>query len=294
VTELRDANAALRQARAGLDRAERLASVGTLAAGVAHEVGNPMGALLAFLDLAQRDPGLSDESRQHLGRATQQVERVRRILRQLLEFSRPGQGVPLAPVDLAGLVEEPVALVRAQSRYAGLRFELHCDEGVPPVLGERGALVQILLNLLLNAADAARAAGGSRVLLSVRAAVLARRRGERGEEAAGRRVADAVECLVADDGFGIAEADRERIFDPFFTTKEPGEGTGLGLSNSLRLAEEMGGTLELAPAPEGLRTAFRLCMPVACEAGRSAADCGVRTRMRPDRADTDSGPGEEA
>ena len=277
VSELRDANAALRRAHAGLDRAERLASLGRLAAGVAHEVGNPMGALLAFLDLAQRDPGISPATREHLGRAGQQGERVRRILRQILEFSRPPQ-TARGPLDLALLAEETVGLVRAQRRYARLRFEV-AREGEPGrALGDPGAVAQILLNLVLNAADAVPEAG--RVQLRVRGAPLDVRAGAPREAAAARRAFDAVECVVADDGCGIAEEDRERIFDPFFTTKAPGEGTGLGLSNSLRLAEEMGGTLECVEPPAGWRTAFALRLPLADREADTAGGCEVRNRVR--------------
>ncbi|MDX1650732.1 MAG: histidine kinase dimerization/phospho-acceptor domain-containing protein, partial [Myxococcota bacterium] len=113
VVELRDANAELRTARAGLDRAERLAAVGQLAAGVAHEVGNPIGAMLAFLDLASRDPGAGEATRAHLARAAREGERVRRILRQLLDFSRPPRGEPTR-LDLAAVAEEARGLVAAQ------------------------------------------------------------------------------------------------------------------------------------------------------------------------------------
>jgi signal transduction histidine kinase len=280
VVELREANGALRQARAGLDRAERLAAVGRLAAGVAHEVGNPMGALVAFVDLARRDPGLSAESRGHLVRASEQVERVRRIVRGLLEFSRPGQGATRAPVDLAAAVQEAVTLVRAQVRYRSVQFEVTASDATPAAVGDPGAIGQILLNLILNAADAVLAVGGGRVALRVRPAPLARRVGDLGEEAAGRRAPDAVECEVADDGCGIEEEDRERIFDPFFTSKPPGEGTGLGLSNSLRLAEEMSGRLGLEAPPSGFRTAFVLRLPTAPGPAGSATGCEVRSSVR--------------
>jgi signal transduction histidine kinase len=293
VAELRDANAELRSARAGLDRAERLASAGRLAAGVAHEVGNPMGALLGFLDLAQRDPGLAPATREHLGRASQQVERVRRILRQLLEFSRPAVPAAPGPVDLLAAAEEAAALVVAQRRYASLRVQVVREAEPPPALADRGVVAQVLLNLLLNAADAALSGGQGRVLVLVRAATSARRPGDRGAEAAGRRAPDAVECVVADDGCGIAEEDRERIFDPFFTTKGPGEGTGLGLSNSLRLAEEMAGALELTEPPPGWRTAFALRLPAARSDGEAAADCGVRTEVRIERREDRAGDLEE-
>jgi hypothetical protein len=262
VADLRTANADLRRARAGLDRAERLAAVGRLAAGVSHEVGNPIAALLAFLDLVGRDPGLGAASRDHLARAAQQGERVRRILRQLLDFSRPARGVPAA-LDLAEAARETLELVGAQQRYAGVAFAVSADPGAPRAWADPGAVGQILLNLVLNAADAARGTAAPRVELRVRAAALVPRAGEDVDAARGRRSPDAVECVVCDAGPGIPEEDRERIFDPFFTTKPPGQGTGLGLANSLRLAEEQGGALELASAPEGFRTAFVLRLPCA-------------------------------
>jgi signal transduction histidine kinase len=278
VAELRAANTELRQTRAGLDRAERLAAVGRLAAGVAHEVGNPMGALLAFVDLAGREPAAAGE---HLARATREGERVRRILRQLLDFARPG-AAPAAPrpLDLAAAAQEAVALVAPQRRYAGLRLDVAVEGDPSPALGDPAGVTQILLNLLLNAADAVLAAGGSRIALLVRPAPMAGREGEAPERARTRRAPGGVECVVADDGCGIAEADRERIFDPFFTTRDPGEGTGLGLSNSLRLAEEMGGALELVEPPEGLRTAFALRLPAAPTGERTAAGCEVRREVQ--------------
>ncbi len=257
VFELRERNRDLRQARAGLDRAERLASVGRLAAGVAHEVGNPIGAILTFLELARRDEALAGATRDHLERAGKEGERVRTILRQLLDFSRPARTEP-RPVDLHALAEETLALVRPQRRYADIDFELSADDGLPPALADEAAVTQILLNLLLNAADAVGEAGGSRIAIRLRPAVMERREGDEHEGELSRRAPDAVECVVCDDGCGIPEQDRDRIFDPFYTTKPPGEGTGLGLANSARMAEELGGRVEWVKAPEGFETAFAL------------------------------------
>jgi signal transduction histidine kinase len=275
VAELREANHALSVARTGLDRAERLASIGRLAAGVAHEVGNPMGAQLAFLDLARRDPELSEATRANLERAALQGERVRKILRQLLEFSRPPR-LERVPVDVAAIAEEAAALVRAQPRYAAVSLVVECEGAAPLALADAGGVAQILLNLVLNAADAVATAKEKRVRLTVRAGVLHVREGESHEAVAALRAPDAVLCRIADTGSGIAPADRERIFDPFFTTKDPGAGTGLGLANSLRLAEELGGDLALADPPEGFTTAFELRLPTE----RTASACGVRNAMR--------------
>lgn len=275
VFELRERNRDLRHARAGLDRAERLASVGRLAAGVAHEVGNPIGAILTFLELARRDEALAGATRDHLERAGREGERVRTILRQLLDFSRPAR-TEARPVDLRVLAEETLALVRPQRRYAGLHFDLEADGDLPLALADEAAVTQILLNLLLNAADAVGEGGGSRIGIRLRASVLERRAGEESEAHADRRTPDAVECLICDDGCGIPEQDRDRIFDPFYTTKPPGEGTGLGLANSARLAEELGGRVECVAPPEGFETAFALRLRLA-EASRSSGVRGTGT-----------------
>jgi len=271
VAELRESNQRLRETRAGLDRAERLASVGRLAAGVAHEVGNPLGALLAFIDLAGRDAGLGETGRGHLARALAEGERVRRILRQLLDFSSPPRGARAA-IDLPRLCEETAGLVRAQRRYAAIRIDVVAPPGLPPALADPAGVSQILLNLLLNAADAlCQGTPEPRIRIELRATAARQRAGDaHPEAAAARRRNDAIECLVADNGPGIADEDRERVFDPFFTTKPPGEGTGLGLANAARFAAEFGGALELLPAAPGGGAAFVLRLPARVEA--SAVD----------------------
>jgi len=262
VAELRESNQRLREARAGLDRAERLAAVGRLAAGVAHEVGNPMGALLAFMDLASRDSGISAGGREQLARGQREGERVRRILRQLLDFSSPPRGARV-PIELARLCEETAALVRAQQRYARIRIEVAAEGEPPPALADASGVAQIVLNLLLNAADAlCQGSPEPWIRVTLRCATARVRAGDPDREAAApRRRCDAVECLIEDNGPGIAEEDRERVFDPFFTTKPPGEGTGLGLANAVRFAEEFDGTLELLPARPGGGAVFVLRLP---------------------------------
>lgn len=124
-------------------------------------------------------------------------------------------------------------------------------------------IMQILLNLVLNALDAVADADEPRISLHTRAVGLGQRAGDRGSEAQARFQPDAVECVVADNGSGISEELAEKVFDPFFTTKAPGEGTGLGLANAARLAEELGGSLALVEPPPGFRTAFALRLPTA-------------------------------
>ena len=262
VLDLRSTNRELRETREGIDRAERLAAVGTLAAGVAHEVGNPMGALLTFLELAQRQPGLPDDASAHLRKAQAQGERVRRILQQLLNFSRPTQAV-CEPFDMAATCEEIAELVRPQPRYCGVALEVSVQDAVPPALGDPSVVHQILLNLLLNAGDALEGADEPRVEMTVRRALARTRAGDEGyAPPAGGRV-DAVECVVADNGAGVPGELRDRIFAPFFTTKDPDKGSGLGLATAARQAQEMGGRLDLVAARDEMTTAFVLTLPCA-------------------------------
>jgi two-component system, NtrC family, sensor kinase len=265
VADLRESSRNLRTARQGLERAERLAAVGHLAAGVAHEVGNPASALLAFLDLVARDPNLSEASRTHLAKAHTQVERVRSILRDLLGFARPTRGES-APVDLAQVAEEVLELVRTQRRYAGVGFCVVVEGEIPCALADRAAVAQLLLNLVINAGDAVRPRGGE-VRVCLAPSALERRAGDGAGSAAGRSRIDAVELRVEDDGPGVPAADRERIFDPFFTTKDPGEGTGLGLANALRCAEQMGGRLDLAEDRPGAGAVFVVTLPAVTASG---------------------------
>jgi signal transduction histidine kinase len=262
VVELRRANANLLQAREGLDRAERLAMVGSLAAGVAHEVGNPMGALLAFLEVAGRDDGISEQARRCLSRASEQGERVRVILRQLLDFSRLPQ-IEHGPIELEEIAQQVVELIAAQERYADIEFHVEAEEDVAPAIGDASLASQILLNLAINAASAIEGREDRRVSLHIANEVRRRRSGDRAAspDPAGR--ADTVVCYVGDSGPGVPVDHASRIFDPFYTTKDPGEGTGLGLANARRLAEEMGGSVDLAEVASNLGGAlFSFRLPV--------------------------------
>jgi signal transduction histidine kinase len=266
VWELRSANASLLQAREGLDRAERLAMVGSLAAGVAHEVGNPMGAMLAFLDLAGRDSGLGEEGRRCVSRAAEQGERVRVILRQLLDFSRPPR-IERGPLDLVDVAGRVIELVSTQHDSDGIQIELEVEPGVVLARGDLGLSLQILLNLALNAVAAVRGRRDRQIRFEIAPGVRRRRRGEDEGPSEGVGRVDAVVCRVSDSGPGVEAVHAERIFDPFFTTKPPGEGTGLGLANARRLAEEMDGSVELEPAPSVFGGAcFRFTLPALAAA----------------------------
>ncbi len=228
--------ASLRTGRESLIRSEKLAGIGRLAAGVAHEVGNPLAAVLGYVETllgesAERpiDPELR---RDVLGRVRGQTERIHEIIQELLEYARPADEA-IDPVDVAKVVAGALSLVRAQARVRRVATEVRVPDDLPPVRASSGRLTQVLVNLLLNAADAA--GGSGHVTVEVR------RDGAR------------VVIAVADDGPGIPAEVRPHLFEPFFTTKEVGKGTGLGLSVSLAIVERWGGTIAVADAARGAR-----------------------------------------
>jgi signal transduction histidine kinase len=229
--------ASLRLSRDQVVAQEKLATVGRLAAGVAHEIGNPLAAVLGYVDLLLHDEPPDGARRDSLERIRKETDRIRGIVADLLDYSRPVQG-SVEAVRLADAIDVALSLVKPQPRFDGIDVTRDGDAALPPLAASQSRLVQVLLNLLLNAADAM--GGHGTVALSARSD------------------GDAVELCVADSGPGVPEADRARIFDPFFTTKEPGHGTGLGLSISRSLVEAYGGTLTLAPSTAGATFIVRL------------------------------------
>ena len=232
VEELTEANCALAEARESLLRSEKLATVGRLAAGLAHEVGNPLGAIAGYVELARArlppdpPPDLAD-ALERIGAAAQRIDRT---VRDLLDFARP-TAPALAPIDLGAALDASLRLARMQSRFRDVEVETALEPGLPRILADEHYLAQVLLNLLLNAGDAM--GGEGRVRLSARA--------EGGQ----------VVLQVQDNGPGIPEADVPRVFDPFFTTKDPGDGTGLGLAISHRIMESFGGDIAVRNGAAG-------------------------------------------
>ena len=232
--------------RVQLQRADRLASLGRLAAGLAHEIGNPLGAMLGYVEiLRQSGDGLDpEESKDLLERLHREIERIHRIMQDLLAYSRPPPERVL-PVEVSEVIQAALELMRPQSRFRQVALTSAIPDGLPLVTASPGRLTQVLVNLLLNAADAVAGQGE----VSVRAL----------------RDGNSVLIEVADSGPGVPESDQERIFDPFFTTKAPGQGTGLGLSTSLGLCETFGATLTLRASPPGRGATFVVRLRVAEE-----------------------------
>ena len=263
-------------------RAEKLASVGRLAAGIAHEIGNPLGAINGYTHLVRRRiraAGLDDE----LDAIERETTRIDRIVRGLLDYARPRRATPES-IDVAECVKRVVDMLRDQSVLAQVEVVTEIAPDIPALAGDRHEFEQTLVNLLLNAASAMD--GRGRVTIAARAdtAIALRqdvtsRAGDppgvpvdRDRQSRARawlhRFGDSARILtvtIADSGPGVPAEDMERIFDPFFTTKPPGMGTGLGLAIVSRIVDSLGGVVSVRPAREG-GAAFVMMFPVGAVA----------------------------
>jgi PAS domain S-box-containing protein len=222
---------------------EKLASVGKLAAGVAHEINNPLGGILNCLYNLRK--GTLSPSRQEEYRVSMEdgVRRVQAIVRQLLDFSQQHEPA-FALTDINHVVDRVLVLTTHLFAPNRIRLETGFGQGLPNIMVDRHMIEQVLMNLILNAVQAMKDGGGLTIRTSVVEGV----------------------CLieVRDTGSGIPPAVLPRIFDPFFTTKSEGEGTGLGLSLSLGIVERHGGKI-LVDSEVGKGTTFTLCLPVSRE-----------------------------
>ena len=230
IDELETLTEKLRSTQASLVRSERLATVGRLAAGLAHEVGNPISALMGLQDLMMYGEQSEEERQDFLARMKKETARIDRVLSDLLAYARPGGETTLyrtlsrgesAAGSVSTAISDVVSLLRPQSDMKGMTFETDVEESLPKVPLSQEELTQVLLNLTMNAADACAKNG--------RIAITAERKG------------DQLLLAVDDDGPGIPREVEDSLFEPFVSTKEVGKGTGLGLSVTRGLVESAGG-----------------------------------------------------
>ena len=243
--ELERTTAELTTAQEQLVRSARLAAVGRLSAGVAHEIGNPLAAIRGLLDLMQTGDLDPAEEKEFVARIQGEAERIHHTIRDLLDFSRNEPalvGRIESSADLSEVVLDTIKLVDRQTRFRDIDLALSLDDELPRVRGDHERLRQLLLNLLFNAADAL----GGKGRVEVRAAN-------------GQGV---VQLIVTDDGPGIDHDILEQMFDPFVTTKAPGQGTGLGLAVCHTIVEGLGGSIEASNREQG-GAAFEVRLPAA-------------------------------
>ncbi len=222
-----------------MSRAEHFATLGELAAGLAHEIRNPLAGIAGVIEIISRDLPPGSAARSVIKDAKEEALQINRILTDLLETARP-KPPQFQVKDLAGTVEHAVMFARQQAVTKGIRIELDKGEEIPPVDHDPSQMNQVLLNLLLNAIQAMDKPGAIYVSL--------------------RRDRDAALLTIADQGKGIAPEVLPNIFRPFFTTK--GHGTGLGLSLARRIVEAHGGTITVR-SEVGKGTQFMVRLPIA-------------------------------
>lgn len=221
--QLTRANEELHRIYERLTRAERLAAVGQVAAGVSHEIDNPVGIILGYAQLLLEDMAPEDRRREDVQAIIDECLRCKRITGGLLGLSRTGAR-QWEPVDLAELIEGTWASLQPQKLFRWIKFSMSLSPNVPGLIGDADRLRQVLVNLLLNAVQALNGEGQIMITLV-----------QSGKGA---------EIRVDDNGPGIDDEQKEAIFDPFFSTKEKGKGTGLGLAICRKLIEEHGGSID--------------------------------------------------
>lgn len=258
--ELRAANVRLEKAREQVARSEKLASVGRLAAGVAHELGNPVAAVTGYVSALLRGRDGSEAGDvEMLRRVEKETKRIDRIIRDLLDFARPHAEAPQA-IALEEIVDGALAIAALHKAYRNV--ELRRVRGSPPaVLADPHRLQQVLVNLLVNALDALDGVAAPVLTVETGATTFPEAPGER------RRKDDepppegpASFVRIRDNGPGIPPENLDAIFDPFFTTKPPGRGTGLGLAIARQSVEAAGGSI-LVESGSGAGSAFTVLLP---------------------------------
>ncbi|MBW7888793.1 MAG: PAS domain S-box protein [Bacteroidetes bacterium] len=223
-----------------LVRSQKMETFGTLAAGIAHEVGNPLTAISSLVQLIQRTTKEEFVS-EKLELVKNQVNRINKIIRELVDFSRPS-GYVVQSVNVNNVIKDALNIVQYGKKVRDLTFSIQLAEGLPQVQVVADQLVQVFINILMNAVD---------VCEGMKATI----------EVASFLEGDKVQVHISDTGTGIPEHQIDKIFDPFFTTKEAGKGTGLGLWVSFGIIKNFGGDIHVV-SEVGVGTTFEISLPV--------------------------------
>jgi signal transduction histidine kinase len=247
MTDITDA--ALLQAK--LAHSEKMASIGRLVSGVAHEVNNPLAAILGFTDLLLENPAIPAAAREDLLIILHETQRTKDIVQDLLSFARQ-RPVQRELVQVNSVLRQTIKLRSYDFASHGVEVSEDFDENLAPALGDGQQLQQVFLNILNNAYDAVQEVG-ARGQISIRT----------------RRRRDLIEISISDNGTGVA--DTERIFDPFYTTKQSAKGTGLGLSICYGIVRAHGGEILCRNNKESQGSTFIVRVPVASEAAAEAS-----------------------
>lgn len=243
-------------------QAEKLATVGQLTTGLAHEIGTPLNVIAGRAELMLRRLSAGDPSRENLERILSQIERITKIVNRLLGFTRSGP-LETRPVQIPALVKDVLGLFDYQIRENRIDVALDLAESLPDIPADPDQIQQVLLNVIVNAIQSMPAGGA----LSVRIGRTVRRRDR--EDAVRDRF---VRVEISDTGNGIPPDQLSRVFDPFFTTKDAGRGTGLGLTVSLRIVRSHGGWMTVK-SEVGVGSRFAVYLPIE-QPARTPAGAG--------------------
>ena len=231
----------LSRTQAQLVHSEKLASLGVLAGGVAHEINNPLMVILGRTELTLMDEGIVSEARENLDTIRQETERIAEIVHSLLTFSRKSRQEKIEDISVNDVLERTLMLSEHQLTLGNVRVTKELDLDLPEIRTNPGQLQQVFMNLIINAHHAMPDGGE----LTIRTSALPE---------------DRVFIEIEDSGCGIPPESLDRVFDPFFTTKEEGKGTGLGLSVSRNIVESQGGKIGVQ-STVGVGTVFRVVLP---------------------------------
>jgi two-component system NtrC family sensor kinase len=237
---LKNHNEMLYRAQQQLTRTEKLTALGEMAAGVAHEINNPLGGILLYSNLVFEDLPADSPARENMQKIIYQTNRSKRIVQDLLDFARTPTGEML-PQKINSVIESSLSLVKDQAMFHGIEIETRLAEDLPNVIGDKSRLEDVFLNLFINAADAMKD-GGTLAITTMRG------------------TDNFVNILISDTGKGIEEKDLPHIFEPFFTTKDPGRGTGLGLPIAYGIIRKHNGFIDVESKP-GKGTIFIISLP---------------------------------
>jgi len=244
-------------------QAQKMEAIGQLVSGVAHELNNPLAAIIAFSQLMRSDERLPEDMKHDAGLLVQEADRTRRIVQNLLDFAR-ARPPERRPTSIAVLVQSVLELQSYALGTNQIAVKVDIPATLPEVDLDRAQLQQVLLNLTINAIQAMRGRDRRSQAHLFVSAGLVKTRPSPGASKAEKPADDQarVRISIRDDGPGVAESARARLFDPFFTTKQPGEGTGLGLSVSFGIVAAHGGQLWYEPGPGGVGSTFVIELPV--------------------------------
>jgi signal transduction histidine kinase len=255
IRSLKDANFELKKAQNDVIRAEKMATVGRLTSGIAHEIGNPIGIVLGYLDLLKQADLDESERIDFIDRSEDEITRINQIIRQLLDMSRSSAG-EAKPVSVHQLIEDLICVFNYQPKASHITFESSFGAASDRVFADPDRLRQVFLNILLNAVDAVNTLSNDAGCIKIKTEPT-----PSNSDMHEQPHRASIRVIIEDNGPGLDSSHLPHVFDPFYTTKPPGKGTGLGLSVSFMIVERLGGHISVVNS-QNSGAAFQVTLPL--------------------------------